>query len=814
MQRLFNDVRYGLRVLIKDWRFTIAAAVLLGLGIGANTAVFTMVRSVLLRQLPLRNAGRLVWIWSTRTDRDKAFFSIPNFLDTRERVRSLEDIAAFSNWGANLTGTAEAERLAGVRISANAFKMLGVDPALGRTILPSDGTPSSERVAMITSGLWRRRFGADSRIIGQGILLNGASFTVIGVLPPDFSLPNVTADVAVPLIFETDPQRSDRGTNFLRVFALTKPGIPLSELQSELASVTEQLKREYPVDNTKHTAPRVLMLQDELLGNYRAILWMLFGAVGIVLLVVCINLANMFLERSEAGRRDYAIRSALGGSRIRLVAELMTRNLMLCGIGGAAGLGLSFAGVEMLIAMGPADLPRLREVTVDWRVLLFTACVSILAGMVFSLIPALQRAGFDINSDLKTGGKSAGGGVRTARIRSGLIVVEVALSAGLLISAGLLVRSFAKLQSVDPGVKTRNLLLVRMSLPAGRYANREAVLGFLERLAADVRRTAAVESVSVASVIPLSGANTRADFTIIGRPPATVAETPAAQYRWVMPEYFKTIGISIIAGRDFTELDTGKSQPVVVVDQSLAERYFPGENPIGKHIRVEDSGPQPREVEIVGIVSSVKHFNLDDPPTPVYYSPVAQILPAGLGFLINSLNLVVRTDRDPLSTSESVRREIQSIDNEVAASTQTMDQLLAASVAPRRFNVLLIEMFAVAALMLAAIGLYSVIAYSVFQRRREIGIRIALGASARRVFGETIAEGMLLTAIGLTIGLAAAVLIGKAISQMLFNVASTDPMTFGAVALVLTATGVIASYLPARRATRVDPLIALRAEGP
>jgi putative ABC transport system permease protein len=468
----------------------------------------------------------------------------------------------------------------------------------------------------------------------------------------------------------------------------------------------------------------------------------------------------------------------------------------------------------MLIAIGPADLPRLREVTVDWRVFLFTACVSILTGIVFSVIPALQRTGFDINSDLKTGGKSASGGVRTARIRSMLIVVEVAFSAVLLISAGLLVRSFAKLQSVDPGVKTRNLLLVRMSLPAARYANREAVLAFVERLVTNVRRTTAVESVSVASVIPLSGVNTRSDFTVVGRPPATVAETPAAQYRWVMPEYFKTMGISIIGGRDFTELDTGKSQPVIVVDQSLAERYWPRENPIGKHIRVEDSGPQPREVEIVGIVGSVKHFNLDDPPTPAYYSPVAQVSPAALGFLINSLNLVVRTAGDPLSTSDPVRREIQSIDNEVAASAQSMDQLLAASVAPRRFNVVLIEMFAVAALILAAIGLYSVIAYSVFQRRREIGIRIALGASTRRVFGDAIAEGIGLTVIGLTIGFLAAVVITRAMSQMLFNVTSTDPMTFAVVASVLTITGLIACYLPARRATRVDPVIALRAEGP
>jgi len=813
IEDLIRDVRYSIRGLLKNPGFTCAAVLTLGLGIGGNTAVFTMVNSVLLRQLPFKNAERLVWIWSTRTDRDKAFFSILNFIDTRQRTRTLEDIAAFANWGVNVTGEGDAERLAGVRISANAFQMLGVDAALGRMLLPSDGTPAAPQVVVLSNGLWRRRFGGDPHILGHSLLLNGIPYTIVGVLPAQFVLPNAEVEIASPLIFETDSQRPNRGSNFLRTFALLKPGVTAQQAQAEMSAITEGLRAEYPEENAKHTAPRILPLRDEVTGNYRALLWTLLGAVAIVLVIGCTNLANMLLVRSVARRKDFAIRTALGGTRVRLIREMLTASLLLSLTGGALGVLLARWGVQLLIAAGPADFPRVPEIALDWHVLAFTVCVSVAVGGIFGLTPALQTGGLDVNEELKGSGKNVQDSVRGTRTRSLLVVAEVALSLVLLISAGLLVRSFVKLQAVAPGVDTRNLLSMRMSLPAAKYSQPETMSTFVDRLVDRVRGIPGVRSVSLGSVLPLSGMNTRADFTIMGRPPATQAEVPAAQNRWIAPGYFRTMGVPLIRGREFTELDTGRSQPVVVIDDALARRYWPNENPIGQHLAVSDAGPERREVEIVGVAGNVKHFNLDEPPTATYYSPMTQVPEAALGFLINGLSLVVRTDTDPLPLADPVRRQIQALDKDVAASSVlTMDQLLATSVAPRRFNLLLIEIFAAAALVLAVMGMYSVIAYSVTERKREIGIRIALGASATAVLKQVLSEGIVLALFGEAAGIAAAFSVTRFMSDLLYGVTPTDPFTFASVALLLISTTLIACYIPARRATRVDPVQALRAE--
>src|SRR5262245_50366116 len=414
---LWQDLRYGARMLWKRPVFTSMAVLTLGLGIGANTAIFSLVDAVVLRPLPFKYAERLVWIWSTRTDRDKAFYSIQNFIDTRAQAQTFDDVAAFANWGVNLTGSGDAERLAGVRISANAFELLGVDAIAGRVLLPSDGTPEASRVVVISNGLWRRRFGAENHIVGQSILLSGTAYTVVGVLPPSFALPNAEIDIASPLVFETDSQRSDRGSTFLRTFARLKPGVTPKEAQAELATITEQLRRQYINDNAKHTAPRVLTLRDEVVGSYHALLWTLLGAVGIVLLIACTNLANMMLVRSAARRKDFAIRAALGGSRARLTCELMTASLLLASIGGALGVVLASWGVRLLIAIGPADLPRVREVALDWRVLVFAACVSAVVGVVFGLIPSMQASRLDVNRALKAGGRSLGGTAAGRRMR-------------------------------------------------------------------------------------------------------------------------------------------------------------------------------------------------------------------------------------------------------------------------------------------------------------------------------------------------------------------------------------------------------------
>jgi putative ABC transport system permease protein len=487
-------------------------------------------------------------------------------------------------------------------------------------------------------------------MIGRSILLNGAAYTVVGVLPPEFALPNAEVQIASPLVFETDLQRSDRGSNFLRSFALLKPGVTPMEAQAELAIITERLKQQYPKENGKHTAPRVLTLRDEVVGSYHALLWTLLGAVAIVLLIACTNLANMMLVRVTARRRDFAIRAALGGTRAQLTRESITANLLLAMTGGALALVFATWGVRLLIAIGPADLPRVREVALDLRVFIFAVCASFIVGIVLGLIPILQASRVDVNRGLKAGGRSSGQASIGIRLRRLLVVAEITLSLLLLVFAGLLIRSFIKLQSVSAGIDTRGVLTVRLSLPATKYAQPELTSAFVDRLIQRVRDLPQIETVGLGSVLPLSGMNTRADFTITGRPPVIVEEQPAAQNRWVTPDYFKTMGIPLLGGRDFNALDTQRSQAVVVIDEALAKRHFPNENPIGLHLRVGDAGPNQREVEIVGVVGNVKHFNLDEAPTPTYYSSVAQVPQPALGFLINGMSLVVRSETDPFGS--------------------------------------------------------------------------------------------------------------------------------------------------------------------
>jgi putative ABC transport system permease protein len=599
----------------------------------------------------------------------------------------------------------------------------------------------------------------------------------------------------------------------LRTLALLKPGVTPKQVQDELTAITDRLKQQYPVDNAKHTAPRVLTLRDEVIGGYGALLWTLLGAVGIVLFTACTNLANMLLVRSAARQKDFAIRSALGGSRSQLTRELMTAGLLIAGTGGALGLALARWGVRLLVAIGPADLPRAREIALDWHVFAFTCCISLIVGVVFGLTPALQANRIDINHTLKAGGRSDGEDASGRRLRRILVVSEVALSLLLLVGAGLLIRSFVKLQSISVGADTRNVLSVRVSLPAPKYAQSETMNAFVNALVESIQKLPGVDSASVASILPLSGMNTRADFIVAGHPPATEAERPAAQNRWVAPDYFRTMRIPILRGREFGPFDTSRSQPVAVIDAALAERYFRDENPLGQHLEVTDSGPSARTVEIIGVVGNVKHFSLDDSPIPTYYSPLAQVAQPALGFLINGVSLVARTGQNPRANAELVRREIQLLDPNVPASAvQTMEQLLAASVAARRFNLLLIDVFAVMALLLAAMGIYSVVSCTVAQRRREIGIRMALGASSRNVFREILREGMQLTAIGTALGLIAALLSTRFLAGLLFAVTPTDPLTFATITAMIAATSFLACFIPARRATSVDATTALRSE--
>ena len=808
MDRLRQDIRYALKMLLSHRSFSAIALLTLALGIGANTAIFSVVNAVLLRGLPFKQADQLLWIWSVRTDRDKAFFSIPDFIDYRDRNQSLEQICAMAYWGANLTGIGEPERLQGVRMSAHAFEMLGAQASLGRALIPEDDNPASQRVVVLTYNLWQRRFGADPGLIGKTLALNGDSHTVVGVLPAGFVFPWLDSEIVVPIKMDVDPRRTDRDTNFLRAFARLKPGVTREQAQADLASIAGQLQQEYPEANAKKIAPRALALRDEIVGDYRKALLLLLCAVGLVLLIACSNIANLLLARASARQKEMAIRRALGATGTRLLRQLLTESMILACIGGALGLMLAAWGVDLLLALSPANLPRAHEAGIDGRVLGFTAGLTVLVGMIFGLAPAFEASRADINRELKAGGRGAGHSRRRNRVRGALVISEVALAVVLVVGAGLFVKSFARLQRVSPGFDTENLLLARLSLPPARYSNIGSVLTFYEQVSSRIKNLPGVESVGAANVLPLSGLVVRTDFAIAGRAPLSSSDAPAAQNRWVSPGYFRTMSIPLLEGRDFTEQDNSGGQGVTVIDETLARRYFPHVEAIGSHLKFFE-----RDFEIVGVVGAVKHNGLDDEPTPTLYAPLAQVPSSNLAFLAGNMSLAIRTGVEPLAIQPAVRREMRMVDGDVpATSVKTMNQFLSSSVAARRFNLLLLAVFAAAALLLATTGMYGVISYSVTQRTHEIGVRLALGAAPRDVLRLVVAEGMRLALAGVGVGLIGALVLTRFMTSLLYDVSANDPATFVTVTGVLVGVALGACFVPARRATKVDPMVGLRYE--
>jgi predicted permease len=811
MHGLGQDLRYAARSLRRSPTFSTTALLVLGLGIGANTAVFTLVSRVLLEPLPFREPERLVWIWSTRTDRARAFFSIPNLLDVVEESRSLESVAAFTAWAASLTGHGEPERLAGVRITGNAFPLLGVGTVVGRALASDDDQPGRPRVAVLTNGCWQRLFGADASVVGRSLILSGDAYTVVGVLAPEFRLPGeAEVELLVPLSPTTDARRAERGTNFLRVFARLAPGASPALAAAELASITARLRERYPDENAKHTPPRVVDLREEMVGAWRRPLLLLLGAVGLVLLVASTNLAHLFLGRATSRRREMAIRLAQGATRSRLFRLLLAEGALLGALGGGLGvlLGLQLAGV--LAAFAPADLPRLSERGLDGRLLAFASGLTLLSVLVFALAPARQASRVAPDRALREGDRGGEGG---RRLRDLLVVSEVALSLVLLIGAGLLVESARRLLATSPGFDPGRLLIVRLSLPAARYARPEAVTRFCREVEGRVAALPGVRSVGMASVLPLSGLNVRTDFEIVGRPARTVAEVPAAQNRWVGPAYFQALGIPVRAGRVFDPHDEAGGAPVVVVDEALARRYFPEGDAVGSRLRLEDPRRGHYDAEVVGVVGDVKHVGLDDEPTPTLYAPMAQVPETAVSFLIGRLHLVVRTKSEPLARAAAVRRSVQAVDADVpASSVRSMDQWLAASVAPRRFQGLLLSLFSLAALLLAAVGLYGLVAYAVACRTREIGLRMALGARGPDVVGLLVRQGGRRIGLGLAAGLLLSLGLTRLLAGVLFGIRPHDPATFALMTSLLAGVGLLASALPARRAAGIDPAVALRSD--
>jgi predicted permease len=811
---LLQDLRYGFRMLGKNVGFTLTAVLALAIGIGANTAIFSLVNTILLRPLAYKDADKLVWIWARRVDRDKAFFSVADFIDLSEQNQTLESMVALDpTWGVNLTDGSEPERLQGIRISPDAFQMLGVEAVVGRALVPEDGKPGSSRVVVMSHGLWQRRFGADPSWIGRTLTLNDNNYTLVGVLPPSFIIPNAETDVVTPMMLETDPRRSDRDNNFLRALARLKPGVTQQQAQADLDAVTSNLRQQYPTTNAKKVGPRVLPLQEELVGNYKLALLMILGAVVLVLLITCSNLANLTLVRASARRKEMAIRAAMGASRLRLVRQLLTESLILALLGGTLGFLLAIWGVKFLLLLSPSNLPRAGEVNIDVRVLAFTLGISLLSAMIFALVPALQSSKVGLNETLKAGGRSSTGTGLGNRTRSLLVVSEVALSLMLLIAAGLLVKSFQRIQEVSPGLDTNNLLLARLSLPQSSYKDREAIKVFYEKVTDRLKVLPGVKSVALASVLPLSGMNARSDFSIVGRPVISLKDLPGAQNRWISPGYFSTMKIPILEGREFTEYDTASAQGVVVIDEALARRYWPDESPIGAHLTLDVGEPVQKILEVVGVVGNVKHFGLDEEPLATLYAPFYQMPENLIPVWVSRVNLVARTSSDPMTLSSAIRGEVQAVDKNVPASNiRTMDDFLSASVAQRRFNVLLLTIFAAAALLLTTSGIYAVISYSVVQRTHEIGLRMALGAQRRDVLKVVMGQGLKVVLVGVLTGMAAAFAFSRILSSLLFGVSALDPITFAVMPLLLIAVALLASFNPARRATKIDPVVALRSE--
>lgn len=810
---MLADLKYALRMLLKAPGFTAIAVLTLALGIGANSAIFSVVNAVLLTPPRYQNPEQLVWIWATRKNVSRAFYSIQNFSDTRAQSQTLHDWMAFSTWGVNLRGERETERLQGIRISAGALQNLGVHPAAGRSLTADDDKPDATRAVMLSHGLWQRRFGGDPGIIGTNQTLNGDSYTVVGILPRQFVIPNAETDVIGTLRLETDPRRAERGTNFLRLMARMKEGVTPQQAQLELAAITARLAEQFPDDNGNLTGPRVLLLQNEIVGEYRQVLLVVLGAVGVVLLIVCSNLANLQLARASARHREMAIRSALGATRWRLLRQLLAEGAVLAAIGGALGLLTATWGKDILLALAPADFPRVTGAVIDGRVLLFCASVSILAGLVLGLVPAIRGARSDLQADLKDSRSATGDRVRS-RARNALIAAEIALSLVLLVCAGLLIKSFNRLQNVSPGFNLERALAVRLALPPAKFPTGAAVKNFYDRLAPRLTALPGVESVGAASALPMSALNARTEFVISGRPPAKPSDVPGAQHRWVSPGYFQAMRIPLLRGREFMEQDDEKGAGVVVIDQALAIKFFAGEEALGAHIQIVlGDGVASRDYEIVGIAETVKHNSLNEEPIPTFYGPMPQIPKGVVPFLANNFSLVVRTGLEPSAMAEAVRRELRALDPDVAiSSVKPMEQILSGSVAPRRFNLILLATFAGTALLLAAGGIYAVIAYLVTERTREIGVRLALGAQRADVLSLVVGHALRIVLLGVALGLAGAVAASRSISALLFSTSATDPLTYGSVAVLLIVVVLLASYLPARRAMNVDPMVALRYE--
>ena len=798
MEGLLQDLRYGIRMLLKHPGFTAIAVLTLGLGIGANTAIFSVVNAVVLRPLPLEDPDRIIRMWGKFSQGDHAATSPPDFLDYRARNSTFEEFAAMRSSSYNLTGDAEPERIIAAQITANFFQALGIRLIQGRAFSPEVEQPGLANVAIISEGLWQRRFGGNLSIIGTTLTLDGQSYTVVGVASSATRLLEDT-EVWVPLTFNS-PNMKIRRFHFLRAFGRLKPGVTLQQAQTDLDAVAMGLEREYPDSNTSWRL-RLVPLRDELLGDIRTGLYVLLGAVAFVLLIACANVANLLLARAAGRQKEIAIRGALGARPRRLIRQLLTESIVLSTAGGGLGLLVAVWGTELLVKMAPDTITRANEIGMDNRVLVFTLVISLLSGVVFGLVPALQTSKPDLNESLKEGGKASAVGMRSNRTHSVLVVSEMALALVLLIGAGLFVQSFRRLQVVDPGFDPTNTLTMRLFLPESKYGEPGRAAAFLDQVLERVAGLPGVTAAGTTTHLPLRGGGDTY-FKIEGRPFEDPNKQVTALNPGISNNYLSAMGIRLVKGRHFTDQETKEPQKTVIINEAFARTYFSGEDPLGKRLII-DLG-ESATCEIIGVTRDIKQFSLQSQSAPTMYLPTLEV---------GRANLVVRTSGDPLSMTSAVRSAVQSVDkDQPIANVSSMEQILSSSVAEPRFRTLLLSVFAGLALVLAGVGIYGVMSYAVARRTHEIGIRMALGARPGDTLKLVVGQGMTLALIGVVVGLAAAFGLTRLLSSLLFGVSATDPLTFAAIALLLTSVAAVACYIPARRATRVDPMQALRCE--
>jgi predicted permease len=814
-----QDLRYGGRMLRKNPGFTVVAVLTLALGIGASTAVFSVVNGILLKPLPYPHAERIVIPWLVSppgVNIGSEYFpwgQVQFRLLTRE-IHPFQDVGAFQNDSFNLTGSGEPALLDGFRTTAGFFPALGVSAILGRTYSEIDDQPGHEHVVVLSYRLWQERFGGDREILGRAIDLNGLSYTIIGVMPAGFAFPRAE-EMPVSFDFPREPQLwvplaippvAPLGPSELAVVGRLKPGVTIAQAQAQMDVITKHAEQVDPRWKGWFNT-RVVSLEKEVVGDTRRPLLLILGSVGIVLLIACSNVANLLLARSLARRREFTLRTALGADRARLVRQLVTESLLLAAIGGALGILFAYVGASFAKAFGPASIPRLREVSLDWYVLLFAVAVSLLTGILFGFVPAIAAARGNVVESLKEGSQRTGSTSSHPKLRNSLLISQVALALVLVISAGLLVRTFYRMLGADPGFRPAQVLTFELSLPALKYPNLGRIVTLYQSALENLQSIPGVQSAGLTETLPLGGEGESTVITVLDHPVSKDQERPFANYTVVSPGYFSAVGATILRGRGIADFDTADTMSVTVINNAMAKKYWPGEDPIGKRLGL--GSPRYPVSTVVGIVSDIKHFSMRDSPSPEMYVPYTQKpWPSLL-----AMRVALRATGDPAALTAGIRAAIHSADPDLpVAKVAPLSTLVDDSMMQPRFAMLLLASFAGLALLLATIGMYGVISYSVAQRTQEIGIRMALGAPRGNVFGMVLAQGARLAGLGIAIGLLAALAVTRLMTSFLYGVRPTDPLTFAAVSLLLAGVALLACYVPARRATRVDPMLALRYE--